>query len=141
MNRSKFLKHEGEEEFVLFVVEDEPDLLRDLIEFFESQQFIVYGLNNGESACRLSEEVVPDLIITDLIMEGLSGQSMLEKLGARPETRNIPVIVLSARVDSNVVNGCETFNVECFMTKPFRLAELLKIVRKILVSKRSTELL
>src|SRR3712207_2286389 len=74
-------------------------------------------------------EVHPDLIITDVMMPGLDGFGLLEKLQADPATMSVPVIMLSARAgDDGTVEGLEA-GADDYLVKPFAARELLARVR------------
>jgi CheY-like chemotaxis protein len=113
---------------VLLIAEDEPEILSNLVEYFESLDIVVHGVTSGELALEVAGRVTPDVIVTDLVMPGFSGISLLEKLCARPETASIPVIVLSARVELEIRERVSSLGAIDFITKPFSLARLREAV-------------
>jgi CheY-like chemotaxis protein len=116
----------------LLIAEDDPDILANLLEFFASLGYEAHGAGTGEAALALALEAPPELIITDLVMPGLSGFQLLEKVAAESGRILPPVIVLSARVESDVRERAAALEVVKFITKPFRLAELREAVASIL---------
>jgi DNA-binding response OmpR family regulator len=87
---------------------------------------------DGEEALRAARERRPQLIVLEMVLPGRDGGEVLEALKAGPETRRIPVLVLSVRSrEEDVVHGLE-IGAEDYMTKPFHTQELLLRVRKIL---------
>ena len=81
----------------VLVVEDEPAQREVLVYNLEAEGFMVSRADNGEDALLLIEENMPDVIVLDWMMPRLSGIEVCRQLKSRAETRNIPVIMLSAR--------------------------------------------
>lgn len=124
---------------VLIVAEDDPDILHNLVEYFESLDFIVYGVLSGELAYEMAQRVSPDLIISDLIMPGLCGLSLLQRLAEFEKTRGVPFLILSARVDSDLRERARQFGAVDFVTKPFSLATLKGAVESALSMPKAQE--
>lgn len=122
---------------VLLIAEDDPDILSNLVEYFEALDFVVYGVMTGELAHEIAGRVTPDVIVTDLIMPGFCGFSLLQKLSARPETSSIPVIILTARVDAEIRKRASSLGAINFVTKPFSLARLREAVMAALPARGS----
>ena len=103
---------------LILVVDDEPDLLALLVEQLQALGHeVAEGLR--EATARR-----PDLLLTDVIMPFMDGPEMLEKLRAQPETRDIPVIALTALTDSRTRARLSSLGVERFLPKPYTLREL-----------------
>jgi DNA-binding response OmpR family regulator len=80
----------------LLIVEDNADL-RDLLAIFlKMEGFAVRTAEDGEAGLRMIHQQPPDLVITDLAMPKLDGISMIRELRRSPETKNLPVLVLTA---------------------------------------------
>lgn len=93
----------------ILLVEDEPAQREILAYNLESEGFDVRRAENGEEAILLVAEALPDLIILDWMMPLLSGIEVCRQLKTREDTRNIPVIMLSARSEEvDTVRGLET---------------------------------
>lgn len=122
---------------VLLLAEDDADILSNLIEYFESLGFVVYGVRSGDLAYELASRIKPDLIITDLIMPGLSGIAFLQKLKSLPATDSLPVIILSARVEAELREQTAALGAVDFVTKPFRLDRLREAVNTALFAKET----
>lgn len=87
---------------------------------------------SGESALAFVEKEVPDLILLDIMMPGLSGIEVLTKLRTNDRTRTIPVVLVTAEgSEEQRVQGLET-GCDDFITKPFDLVELRTRVRSLL---------
>ena len=85
--------------------------------------------DNGEDALALISEAAPDLILLDWMMPHVSGIEVCRRLKARPETRGIPIIMLSARSEEvDKVRGLET-GADDYVIKPYSLVELMARLR------------
>ena len=93
----------------ILLVEDEPAQREMLAYNLEAEGFDVITADNGEDGLLMVEENNPDLIILDWMMPQLSGIEVCRRLKSNPKTRQIPVIMLSARAEEvDRVRGLET---------------------------------
>ncbi len=83
------------------------------------------------SALRASREHLPDLIVTDLLMPTMGGDEAIRHLRESPETRDIPVVLMSA--SHELVQRASELGVAGYLSKPFDLDDLLAVVRRALV--------
>ena len=114
---------------MVLVVEDELAQREVLAYNLEAEGFAVLKAENGEEALLLVEENAPDIIVLDWMMPNLSGIEVCRRLKTRPETRAIPVIMLSARSEEvDKVRGLET-GADDYVVKPFSVVELMARVR------------
>ena len=109
----------------LLLVEDDRQLA-ELVRFhFDRAGYAVTRTGDGEEALILAEEVRPDLIILDWMIEGISGIEVCRRLRRRQQTSNLPIIMLTARGEENDrVRGLET-GADDYLTKPFSPKELV----------------
>jgi two-component system phosphate regulon response regulator PhoB len=109
----------------LLLVEDDRQLA-ELVRFhFDRAGFDVTRTGDGEEALILAEEVRPDLVILDWMIEGISGIEVCRRLRRRQATANLPIIMLTARGEENDrVRGLET-GADDYLTKPFSPKELV----------------
>jgi two-component system phosphate regulon response regulator PhoB len=109
----------------LLLVEDDR-ALADLVSFhFERAGYNVTRTGDGEEALILVEEVKPDLILLDWMIEGISGIEVCRRLRRRASTANLPIMMLTARgEESDRVRGLET-GADDYITKPFSPRELV----------------
>ncbi|MEL6449869.1 MAG: phosphate regulon transcriptional regulator PhoB [Pseudomonadota bacterium] len=113
----------------VLVVEDEPAQREVLAYNLEAEGFAVSRAQNGEEALLLVDEDVPDIIVLDWMMPNLSGIEVCRRLKIKPETRSIPVIMLSARSEEvDKVRGLET-GADDYVVKPYSVIELMARVR------------
>ncbi|MGB7243800.1 MAG: phosphate regulon transcriptional regulator PhoB [Sulfitobacter sp.] len=113
----------------VLIVEDEPAQIEVLAYNLQAEGYAVSRASNGEDALILVDEEGPDVIVLDWMMPNLSGIEVCRQLKIRPETRDIPVIMLSARSEEiDKVRGLET-GADDYVVKPYSVAELLARVR------------
>ena len=113
----------------VLLVEDEPAQREVLAYNLEAEGYAVSRAENGEDAMVQVSEITPDLVILDWMMPLMSGIEVCRQLKAREDTRNIPVIMLSARSEEvDAVRGLET-GADDYVTKPYSLRELMARVR------------
>ena len=124
----------------VLVVEDEPAQLEILAYNLESYGFMVSRARDGEEALLLIREDVPDVIVMDWMMPHLSGIEVCRRLKSNPETRSIPVIILSARSeDEDKVRGLE-IGADDYVVKPYSVVELMARIRTQLRRSRPSSL-
>ncbi|AWB47494.1 phosphate regulon transcriptional regulatory protein PhoB [Gemmobacter aquarius] len=113
----------------VLLVEDEPAQREVLAYNLEAEGFDVTQADNGEDALLLVEEDAPDMIILDWMMPKVSGIEVCRRLKLRPETRGIPIIILSARAEEvDRVRGLET-GADDYVIKPYSMVELMARAR------------
>ena len=114
---------------VVLVVDDTPANLGVVLDLLEEAGFEVLVANDGESAIERATYARPDLILLDVLMPEVDGFATCERLKAQPETRDVPVIFMTALADTvDKVRGFDAGAVD-YVTKPFQPEELLARVR------------
>ncbi len=119
----------------ILIVEDNDDLRSYLVSLFE-ESFEVFDAANGQIALDIATEKIPDLIISDVMMPGLDGITLTQKLKTDKRTSHIPVIILTAR--SSLIykqEGYET-GADDYITKPFSKMMLMTRVRNLLRNRK-----
>jgi len=113
----------------VLVVEDE-GAQREVLHYnLEAEGFDVVMADNGEDALLLVAEEQPDLIVLDWMLPRVSGIEVCRQVKADPATRNIPIIMLSARSEEvDRVRGLET-GADDYVVKPYSVVELLARLR------------
>src|SRR3569833_1091441 len=116
----------------ILVVEDEEALSTLLRYNLDAEGYDVETVARGDDADTRLKEHIPDLIVLDWMLPGLSGIELCRRLRARPETKQIPIIMLTARgEESERVRGLAT-GADDYIVKPFSVPELLARVRALL---------
>jgi two-component system phosphate regulon response regulator PhoB len=117
------------EQPTVLVVEDEPAQREVLAYNLEAEGFSVSKAENGEEALLLVDEVAPDIIVLDWMLPSVSGIEVCRQLKTRAATRNVPIIMLSARAEEvDRVRGLET-GADDYVVKPYSVVELMARVR------------
>jgi len=116
----------------VLVVEDEPAQMELLIYNFEKAGYHVHTANDGEEGQLKAIEETPDIIVLDWMLPGKSGIEVCRELKRDPETREIPVLMLTARgEEADKVRGLD-IGADDYVVKPYSVAELLARVRAML---------
>ena len=116
----------------MLLVEDDRVLADLLVWHFEREGFEVRRTADGEEALLLAQEQVPDIVILDWMIEGVSGIEACRRLRRTAATANVPIIMLTARgEESDRVRGLET-GADDYLTKPFSPRELIARVAAVL---------
>ncbi len=116
----------------ILIVEDEEPIQILLTYNLQAEGFRVRSTANGEDVAHLVNEERPDLIVLDWMLPGISGIEVCRLLRSRPETRDIPVIMLTARGEENErIRGLAT-GADDYIVKPFSVPELLARIKTIL---------
>ena len=116
----------------ILVVEDEEALTTLLRYNLDAEGYEVETVGRGDDADTRLKERVPDLIVLDWMLPGLSGIELCRRLRARPETKQLPIIMLTARgEESERVRGLAT-GADDYIVKPFSVPELLARVKGLL---------
>ena len=116
----------------VLVIEDD-DALATLVQYnLEKEGYDVAVAGDGEEGLVQIDERLPDLVILDWMLPKVSGIEVCRRLRSRPETRNIPIIMLTARgEESDRVRGLDT-GADDYLTKPFSVPELAARIRAVL---------
>ncbi|MDO9247140.1 MAG: phosphate regulon transcriptional regulator PhoB, partial [Phenylobacterium sp.] len=116
----------------ILVVEDE-DALSTLLQYnLEKEGYDVAVAMDGEEALTQVSERLPDLVVLDWMLPKVSGIEVCRRLRQRSETRNIPIIMLTARgEESDRIRGLDT-GADDYIIKPFAMSELSARIRAVL---------
>ena len=119
----------------ILLVEDEPDIIR-LVKFtLEQRNFEVVATSNGLAAIEIASTEKPDLILLDVMMPVINGYETCGRLKKNEKTKDIPVIILSAKAQKKEVDRALKVGAADFIAKPFSPRELREKIEKILTIK------
>jgi len=113
----------------ILVIDDERDIVRSLSVRLGAAGYEVLTATDGATGLELALKAVPDGVLLDIRMLGLDGFEVLGALKQCPETKAIPVIVMSANVVEQVRTQALASGACSFIEKPFQLTKLLSAVR------------
>ena len=116
----------------ILVMEDE-DALATLLSYnLEKEGYRVVVASDGEEGMLQIDERLPDLVLLDWMLPKLSGIEVCRRIRGRSETRNLPIIMLTARgEESDRIRGLDT-GADDYLTKPFSMSELIARIRAVL---------
>mgnify|MGYP001322987237 FL=1 len=114
-------------------IEDEPEMI-DLVRLILTRKhFEVVGANGGREGLDTIRRLMPDAVLLDLMMPDMDGWDVYQQLKADEATRNIPVIVVTAKAQNiDKVLGLHIAKVDDYISKPFSPKELVDSLEKVL---------
>ena len=116
----------------ILAVDDERHIVRLVQVNLEKHGYEVVTAYDGKEALAKIESEKPDLVVLDVMMPFMDGIEVLQTLRKNPATRDLPVIMLTAKAqDADVFRGWSS-GADCYLTKPFNPMELLSFVKRIL---------
>jgi DNA-binding response OmpR family regulator len=109
----------------VLIVDDNPDNRMIMSKILEVRGFAVQVAQSGPEALAQIEREVPDLVLLDVMMPKMNGLEVLERLKASHATANVPVIMVTAKVqDDDVMRGYQ-YGADYYITKPFTADQLM----------------
>ncbi|MEH2284769.1 MAG: response regulator [Nostoc sp.] len=121
----------------ILVVDDNRDLRTYVSEIFRRNGYYVQTARNGSEGYSRAKEIIPSLIVTDLMMPLVSGLEMIQMIRNEEKLKGIPIILLTAKVDEETrIEGTE-HGADAYLAKPFNDRELLAEVRNLLALKEN----
>ncbi|WP_307533302.1 two-component system response regulator [Pedobacter sp. W3I1] len=111
----------------MLIVDDDPDVLEVFQDVLETEHYEVYPLLSPRYIFKTIKDFSPDLIILDIMLNGMDGRAVFKELRLNPETAHIPIIMASARYDENYI-ASQKYHPDDYLEKPFNMADLLQKV-------------
>ncbi len=122
----------GKNDIRILVVDDEPDVLELLIYHLEKEAYRVDVADTGDKALKMARENLPSLLVLDLMLPGINGLEICRLLKCDPKTRDIPILMLTARAaEEDRIKGLE-LGAHDYVTKPFSPRELVLRIKNLL---------
>jgi two-component system alkaline phosphatase synthesis response regulator PhoP len=116
----------------IVIIEDEPDIVEVISYNLKREGYQVFSAARGDDGINLVRDKSPNLVILDLMLPGVDGLSVCQQLKADPLTKDIPIIIVSAKEEeSDVVLGLG-LGADDYVAKPFSPRELLARVKAVL---------
>ncbi|MCG6884136.1 MAG: response regulator [Silicimonas sp.] len=115
----------------VLLIEDEPNIIEAIRFILSRDGWRVDTHSDGKSALDAIRERSPDLVILDVMLPNRSGYDILNDLRSEEATRNLPVLMLTARGQKKDRELAEKLGASRFMTKPFSNGEILETVREL----------
>ena len=122
----------GKNDIRILVVDDEPDVLELVVYHLEKEAYRVDVADTGDKALKMARENLPSLLVLDLMLPGINGLEICRLLKRDPKTRDIPILMLTARAaEENRIKGLE-LGAHDYVTKPFSPRELVLRIKNLL---------
>ncbi len=123
----------------VLVVDDERHIVRLVQVNLERHGYQVLTAYDGVECLEKARSEKPDLIVLDVMMPRLDGFQALQQLKDDPQTKDIPVIMLTARAQDRDVLAGYTYGADLYLTKPFNPLELISLVKRVFESQEEQE--
>lgn len=114
----------------ILIVEDEKNIVLPMRMLFEKEGYEVRDVPNGIDAIKLAQEYLPDVVFLDIIIPGVSGYLVCEALKQDPNTKGIPVVVISAKTQAEDIERAYSSGADDYLTKPFTPEQLMEFTKK-----------
>jgi DNA-binding response OmpR family regulator len=116
----------------ILIADDEPSIVTALEFLLRRSGYEVQIARNGDEALQLVETMHPDLVLLDIMMPAKSGYEVCKQLRERPESRDVKIIMLTAKGrDAEVAKGL-TLGADIYVTKPFSTRDLMGRIHALL---------
>ena len=112
----------------ILVIEDEPEMRRNLLTILRLEKFEPLGAENGKAGIALAKSAKPDLILCDVMMPEMDGFGVLQALRADAATTSIPFIFLTAKGEKVDIRGGMNLGADDYLTKPVDKSDLLAAI-------------
>ncbi|MEW6652563.1 MAG: response regulator [Bacteroidota bacterium] len=112
----------------ILVIEDDYDVRTNIVTLLEEEGYQVYGSRNGAEGIRDAKENTPDIIVCDILMNGLDGYGVLKELSKSKKTKSIPFIYLTAKVERDDIRKGMELGADDYLFKPFKAEELINSI-------------
>lgn len=122
---------------LIFIVEDDPSIQEIEMMALKNSNYMVQAFDRAAPFYRKLEDIIPDLVLLDIMLPDEDGYKIVRKLRSNPKTRKVPVIMITAKTgEMDMVKGLDD-GADDYIRKPFSVLELLSRVRAML--RRSQE--
>lgn len=116
----------------ILVIDDDPDVVSLLSLLLKTNGHRPTGAYGGEEGLKIVKEIMPDLILLDIMMPGIDGFNVLRQLRFDKTTENIPVIFVSAINDEESKRKAESLGSQGYITKPYERNQLMETINKVI---------
>ena len=125
----KIQTSEGDRQYSILIVDDVAKNIQLVAKFLTKEGYNLYFAQNGESTLKQIEKIPFDLILLDVMMPGMDGFDVCQKIKSQEKTKDIPIIFLTAKTDDDAIaRGFACGGVD-YVTKPFAPTELVARVK------------
>ncbi len=115
----------------ILLIEDNHGLREEIMNVLELEGFTVVEAENGRVGIERLQTYRPDLVLCDLMMPEMDGYATVAAIRANSATAGLPIILLTAREDEECESRCRELGADDYVTKPFRIPDLLRAVQEV----------
>ena len=108
----------------ILIIEDDPLIRENIFEVLELNNYKTFIAANGKEGVDLALQILPDLIICDIMMPLMDGFEVKEELSKDPRTKFTPFIFLTAKAETKEIRHGMALGADDYITKPFEIADL-----------------
>jgi len=126
-------------EATILLVDDDPVAVRLVNLILDREGYETIVASDGSQGLKMAQDEGPDLVLLDLMLPGMNGLDVLRRLRADSRTADLPVIVVSAQAQFTDKHAALDVGANAYVTKPFRRAELLPLIRSLLEGLKQME--
>ena len=119
----------------ILVIDDDPTLTKLVESRLNANGFAAMSFNDAAIGLETAMKKIPDLVILDVMMPIINGYNMCSLLKSEQKTKKIPIIMLTSRSEDQDKAIGKEVGADVYLTKPFKMEELLKTVEELLRSK------
>jgi len=123
----------------ILLVDDAKNIVLVVKKCLEKQGYEVVTAREGLSAIKKAQKVEPDLILLDIILPKMNGFLVFEAIKEDPKTKNIPVIILSAKSEKEDLDKAMSLGAKDYLVKPIKKKDLIQSVRIVLKEENINE--
>ena len=116
----------------VLIAEDDANLRQGLIDLLEGEGYEVYPAEDGQKALDCFRQQTPDLVLLDIMLPEIDGFEVCQRIKNDPATRDIPVIMLTAKKSREDMARGEKVGADWYITKPFKSAMVMDIIESLI---------
>ena len=114
----------------ILIIEDDYSVLSGIVDLLEAKEYSVFTASDGKEGVKIAKEILPDLIICDVMMPKLDGYAVIKELSGYTPTSFIPFIFLTAKAEMKDLREGMNLGADDYITKPYDAPVLLRSVEK-----------
>jgi two-component system, chemotaxis family, response regulator PixH len=113
------------------VVDDTPSELELISTYLQQEGFTVVKMSDSQAALKQAQEIKPDVVVTDVVMPGMSGFELCRNLKSSPETEKVPVVVCSSKNQEIDKLWAMKQGASAYVIKPFSKEDLIRALKSV----------
>jgi CheY-like chemotaxis protein len=124
--------YENHKQALVLVIDHEPDVLGEVAAALSGAGHLCHCCETAEAAIQFAQSHAPDLIVSDVILEGISGMELCQRIKEAPALRQVPVMFLAGSMTPDIIRRSHAVGATYYLRKPFDPDVLVELVDKAL---------